>query len=586
MKGSRGEKLYMVLVTFFLIGGWPTHVAAVSMESEQAPNLLVVYSSENGEVDEHQRLLDMLLGHFSDKITFKASTEVKEKDVAQADYLFYYGQQREALPGTLVELITKYDGVLVALGHNAEQLGDRFSFIEWTVDPAIIDRITVKDDQDKQLTFIPQYLLKINVIDEQQTETLFIGKKDGEEHPLFVRNRTNFYFASTLLKPPFTIAFAEMLHEVFTEKPLFGSETNLGYIRLEDIHPLVDPDHLMKIAHILAEKKIPYMIAVIPVYTNPVTQKQSHFSDSPKLLKALKFMQDNGGSIVLHGYTHQFRLSETGEGFEFWDVEHNMPIYHDQNDEVIVKTRDDFTSDYSYEQYIRSQKEIERAYIVERITKGVQELANYGLYPLAFEAPHYTMSQNGYKVLSDYFSTYVGQLQLSDEDWEIMSTAPYVTMPTFLHGMKLLPETLGFIQPESPKAIETMIDNARNYQFVRDGMVAGFYHPYLGVDLFIELLKELEKIPNVTWIDLKEMNNRVQTDYVDIKSENGEIIVDINRTGLFMSSFDYVSYHLHRIVFVILWMIAAIGSLAVITFFIHAWRNYSKHQPKRGDPVG
>ena len=96
------------------------------------------------------------------------------------------------------------------------------------------------------------------------------------------------------------------------------------------------------------------------------------------------------------------------------------------------------------------------------MTKGIQELANYGIYPLAFEAPHYTMSQHGYKVIAEHFSTYVGQLQLSDQDWEIMTTAPYITSPTFLDGMPLLPETLGYVHLKIRYAIDKMIKRPDN----------------------------------------------------------------------------------------------------------------------------
>ena len=88
----------------------------------------------------------------------------------------------------------------------------------------------------------------------------------------------------------------------------------------------------------------------------------------------------------------------------------------------------------------------EKEYIETKITSGIHELVKYGLYPLAFEAPHYTMSQNGYKILSEHFSTYVGQVQLSDKDWEIMDTALYSTSPTFFNGMQLLPETMGYVR--------------------------------------------------------------------------------------------------------------------------------------------
>ncbi len=139
-----------------------------------------------------------------------------------------------------------------------------------------------------------------------------------------VQNNNTYYFASHNIDYSiFSIYLSEMLHEVFQ---ISHENSHPGYIRLEDIHPLVDPEMLQSIAEILNDKKIPYMIAVIPVYRNPETGEEEHFSDSPKLLKVLKYMQNHGGSIILHGYSHQYRNRETGEGFEFWDVQNNMPI--------------------------------------------------------------------------------------------------------------------------------------------------------------------------------------------------------------------------------------------------------------------
>lgn len=277
-------------------------------------------------------------------------------------------------------------------------------------------------------------------------------------------------------------------------------------------------------------------------------------------------MQAHGGSIVLHGYTHQFRSSETGEGFEFWDVEYNLPIYHDPDTPFVLKTRKDFANDALYEQYLASLKAFERKYIKTRVTRGIQELVNYGLYPLAFEAPHYTMSQHGYQVVAEHFSTYVGQLQLGDKNWEIMTTAPYITYPSFLDGMVLLPETLGYVRPEDPESIEKMVKRAYEYKLTRDGMVAGFYHPYLGVEPFVELLSELEKIPNVSWIDLKQLNNLVQAEHVQIKTEQGQMIVEVDHNRLLMSSVDFLSYHLLSLTEKLLWGVALFAAMGVLLF--------------------
>src|SRR5690606_33332976 len=138
----------------------------------------------------------------------------------------------------------------------------------------------------------------IEIVETEKTEEVITATKKGNNFPLVVRHQEDFYFANHLLTDPFSILFAEGLHFVFERGGLTFEENIQGYIRLEDIHPLVDPEPLMEIANILKEKKIPYMIAVIPIYTNPETGKQYGMSDSPKLLKVLKYMQDNGGSII------------------------------------------------------------------------------------------------------------------------------------------------------------------------------------------------------------------------------------------------------------------------------------------------
>lgn len=354
-----------------------------------------------------------------------------------------------------------------------------------------------------------------------------------------------------------------MLHDIFN---VHHDTKHPAYIRLEDVHPLVDPNNLKQIGEILKEKNIPYMVAVIPVYTNPETGEKHHFSNSPKLLKVLKEMQRNGGSIVLHGYTHQFRDSETGEGFEFWDVEHNTPIYALPNEPFTLLKESNFDTKAEYESYIDNLKQFERDYIETKLTRGIQELVTYGLYPLAFEAPHYTMSQNGYTVVSEYFSTYVGHIQISDRDWKVMDTTPYITSPSFLNGMQLLPETLGYVKPDDSEAVQNMMKEAKRFQLTKDGMLAAFYHPYLGVEGFKELIEEMERLPNISWIDLKQMDLWVKADNVEIYTENGEIKADIDHIGLLLSSLDFPLYHINKIVEMIVWGMVYMGGLAIIAF--------------------
>lgn len=523
-------------------------------------NVLVVYSTEHWEVDENIRLLDLSIGHFSNNIEYINVHNLEQSDLEDKTHLFYYGHIKEELPPTFSEAIPSFDGPIMAISYNTEQLGEKYSFMG-VGEEKTITKIDYLRDQEKSKEISPNTVFE-TVLDED-TEVLVQG--DGEEgtFPLIMRNGENYYLAADSFDRPYSAYLSQTLNNFFDVEP---TDVTPAYIRLEDVHPLSDPKRLQAVAEELAKRDIPYMIAVIPVYTDPDSGRRYHFENQREVLKVLKYMQDNGGSVVLHGYTHQFRDSETGEGFEFWDVENQMPIYHGPEDKVIQRSEDDFESKEKYEAYMSTNKEYERRYIEERLTRGVQELANYGLFPLAFEAPHYTLSQHGYEVASNFFSTYVGQVQLSDENWEIMDTTPYASRPAILNGMLLLPETIGYVQPEADDPVNDMMESADFYQVTDGGMIGGFYHPYLGLEGLQEVLDEMEKIENIEWIDLKEMNNTVVVDNVRIQSGNGEIIAEVNNVGLVSTSYDFLHYHIIETIIIITWIIAVIGIVAVLMF--------------------
>lgn len=548
------------------------------VKAEPDRNVTVIFSSEDDELNENQRVLDMALGHFSENITFVSTKELDGIDLDATTHLFYYGENEENVPDDLSNVISSFDGPKVAIGYNIEQLGNDFSFVE-VDEKETIEEIEYMNEGEKTRRIAPKTVL--DTVLENDAEVLVTGNGDQGEFPLIMRQDDNYYVATDNLLEPYSVYFSQTLNDIFN---IESTEETPAYLRLEDVHPLADPETLMTIAEELKKRKIPYMIAVIPVYTNPETGKEYHFEDRPETLKALKYMQDNGGTVVLHGYTHQFRQSETGEGFEFWDVKNQTPIYHGPDENVEKLLEEDFKNRDAYETYMEENLAFERRYIEERLTKGVQELANYGLYPLAFEAPHYTMSQHGYKIVSESFSTYVGQVQLSDEEWEIMNTTPYASKPDFLNGMLLLPETIGFVQPEEEHPVNDMMNKANLYQVTDGGMIGSFYHPYLGTEAFIELIEEMEKIPNIEWVDLKKVDANVNVEHVNIKTHDGEIDVDINQMGLMNTSIDFPGYHFRNFLNNITWSIAIIGAVSV--FLLIGFTFFQKIRGMRSDRRG
>lgn len=565
---KRNGKLVWGVVLLVLMSVLPVNLAEA--DAGGGKKAVIMYSSENGKVEENQKVLDGMISRYTTDISYVEANSLEAEDLEEATHLFYYGKVEERLHEGTVELFADFDGVKTIIGYNADQLSSQLDHVDTSLQEAV-EGAYEADNEDNAVEFESQAMFPADPSDS--AEILLYGTNENQVNPLFFIEDDIYYYAAPNLDSMHAVMFAKEMSGIFNVEE---EEGHPGYLRLEDVHPLADADQLQEIADYLKSENIPYMIAVIPIYTDPETGREYRFSDNKKLTSVLQEMQDDGASIVLHGYTHQFRSSETGEGFEFWDVENNMPIYHGENEEVNPKTEEDFESPEEFEAYNQENLDYERAYIEDRIESGIDELAKYELYPLAFEAPHYTMSQNGYEVLSDYFSTYVGQVQMSDENWEIMRPIPTVGQPTYLHGMTLYPETMGYVQPDEPDAVDIMMKNAEKYQFTDGGVTSAFYHPYLGLDGLVEVVEGMKQIEGIEWIDLKETESQVVTDKVEIRADGGEIDVDKDRIALYTSGFSYPLYFLNNTVEAMVRLIAIIGGLAVIIFFFYIFRNRSQ----------
>ncbi|MEK5444751.1 polysaccharide deacetylase family protein [Fredinandcohnia sp. FSL W7-1320] len=466
--------------------------APTSKAAAKDPKVLVIFSSQTNQVDEHQRLLDMLISHFTEDISFKNSSEVGAGDMKGVTHLFYYGQTQEQLPPKVIDIMATFNGTIMSIGLNIEQQQAIFPFIKASKTKMYTEELYLPEE-NKTIKVDPTTIIQI----ESTAKTLIEAKQSNQSYPLLVNKENKYYYATNNLFPPISNFLAEALHEVFNMEHRAPTQV---YLRLEDVNPASDSNQLMEIAKILKRRDIPYMVSVTPVYLDRETDEEYHIKDAPDVRAALKYMKDNGGSIILHGYTDQYENTKTGDGFEFWDATRNSPIV--QN---------------------------EQQYIDNRIQQGLQDLVEYELYPLAFEAPHYAMSQAGYETLSEHFSTIIGQVQLTDKDWRIMTESPYITKPTYLHGMKLLPETIRYVRYEEPQSIQEMKSRIHDFTTVRDGVIGGFYHPFLGARGLIEILEEFEKIPGVQWIDLKKLKNTVKADGIWIESNNGKVDGDFDR---------------------------------------------------------
>ncbi|MDP5275274.1 polysaccharide deacetylase family protein [Chengkuizengella axinellae] len=546
---------YLFLMMMFL----PIYVNAE--EERNNLNVLVVYSSLGNEMNEKLRMFDLLLGGITNKSRFINENLLDSDDLEGVTHLIYIGEVRKKLSERTISIFEKFTGSMMVIGHNVEQINHRFSFIKADNETVIIG-VSKSEDAEPNLFASNE---QIRHIEWTSGDILYCGFRGKECVPLVVSQNEDYYFAAYHALDPLSILQSEILHS-FMKQEL--PRQHLAYIRLEDVHPFSDPKLLLEVGQELIDREIPFMIALIPVYINPETGEYQYLKDQPELVDTLHYLQDHGGSILLHGYTHQYRDSETGEGFEFWDVLNNSPIIapSDQNEKRLEHHQ--FISKQEYEKYIIQIEGFEREYIINRVEKGIEELSELDLTPVGFEAPHYTMSQQGYQIISEYFEIIVGQIQLSDSDWKTIGNTPYISTPQALSGMMLLPETVGYYDMSSQAPLQEFRKKIDDYRLIKGSVFGMFYHPYLGVNGLIEMIDEVESISDVSWINVKNIN-QLNINVESLTEKRQQIIERVeenenskgNAIGRILTNSSKLE--------MILWSIAFIVSVAVFLFIVY-----------------
>lgn len=162
-----------------------------------------------------------------------------------------------------------------------------------------------------------------------------------------------------------------------------NSNSKISLIRLEDISPggyYSDSANLEKlriISDFLSSRGVTFHIAWIPRHIDPSSGYDCDPASNNSLyasefIYTLDYLVDHGGIVGLHGYTHQYKNTRTGEGYEFFSTtELKVP---------------------SSPKYAR-----------KRIEKSIESANTLGIKYYFFECPHYAASPNQLKEIEKYF---------------------------------------------------------------------------------------------------------------------------------------------------------------------------------------
>jgi uncharacterized protein YdaL len=262
-------------------------------------------------------------------------------------------------------------------------------------------------------------------------------------------------------------------------------------VRLEDIDPTADAATLKSVANYLYSRNIPFGFQIIARYLDPNgyynggVPVDTSLSASTAVISAIKYLEQKGGTMICHGYTHQYSNAAgagvdnpytgvTGDDCEFYEITENT------TNGVLTYVGPlplDDTSPAT-------------AWAAGRFADYAAEMATCGLtMPKLLTFPAYSASVPDYQAAQATFPTrserslyFTGLLSGQPINYSQVVGQFFPYSVTDVYGSRVLADTLGGIDPTTfflipPRLPPAIIAAAQNTLVVRDGYAVFFYNP-------------------------------------------------------------------------------------------------------------
>ncbi len=413
---------------------------------------LIVYDGPDEEQSELMtaRYIANLLGHFGIKPEIVRATDYPAGHLSQFSAAFiiasaFYGP----LPQALIQDAARSEKRICWLNRNieqllaepgiAEKLGFRFErYVDLRGDVSVLFKGRALPKKDSPINIV-------SITNPSKAEVLALARNGDRSVPYVIKSGNFWYFADAVfsytVEADRSLVFSETLHDILGQQ--HGS-SRYALVRIEDVNPESDPDQLRAVADLLFSRGIPFQVSLIPIYKNPSRLVEIYLPDRPRVVEALQYMVSRGGSIILHGVTHQLH-GITSDDFEFWDALTGRPPREPGNA------------------------------IVQKLDLGMEECFRAGVFPIAWETPHYAASISTYELLQRFFSHVYDRRMVAD-DRKTAQDLPYEIED--IYGQWVIPENLGYVSLEEPDP-GAIVEGAERMLCVRDSIPSFFFHPFV-----------------------------------------------------------------------------------------------------------
>jgi uncharacterized protein YdaL len=442
-----------------------------------------------------------LASHFGITAT-KPVAQYQTGDMAPYKAVIYVGSTyNEPLPVAFLDDVLAGGTQVLWLYDNIWQLANRsatfvatYGFNPWAFDISPIASVTYHGITLTRDPLNASGLMQFNTLDTAKVTVLGTANRaDGSTLPWAIRSGSLTY----VCEMPFGyldfndryLAFCDLLFDLLAPT---APTKHQALVRLEDVNPITDPVAFHAMVDYLYNANVPFAVATIPIFLdthglfNNGKPLALRWIDRPNMLTELKYATTHGGTLIMHGYTHQLGNQRnpydgiSADDFEFF-----------------VTHVDSVTNNVIYDGPVPGDS---ASWAIGRINAGLAAFQSAGLAaPTVFEYPHYAGSAVDSKAIQTimpgayhrgmYFAGDLGAPN-PDPNHRLGQFFPYTV--TDVYGFNVIPECLGNYEPEPfnnhpARLAADLVFTAQNNLVIRNGVASFFFHPYYP-------LKELQAI--------------------------------------------------------------------------------------------
>ena len=440
-----------------------THSTALAYEDKA---LILVDIMEPASVNPPSQLkLANLLGHFGIPCEIKVVDSYAQGDIDAHRVTFYIGNAWDHdLPPAFLDDVLATDSRVVWINYNLWKLGwgsrqqdfeDRYGIrFEVNADTAGFEGVAFDG-----LTFnwLSDNYGRVSLLGGGSAQALASVSDGVDTDPYVVRSGNLYYVADDPMKwiaeDSQYLVFCELLHEMTGS---LHAQEHRALVRIEDVDPTEDPARIRAVADYLYGENIPFSLAVIPRFTDPLGAwgpvMTVDIADRPELVSALNYAVSKGGTILMHGYTHQYgAVANAYNAVSGMDSE----FYISQMDAQ------------GHVRQVSPVPEDSLAWVQGRIDSGLALFSAAGLpQPQIWETPHYVASELDRQIFADNFG--VSYERFGDTFF------PYVINGS-VYGSTVIPENLGYLESGYLEPAE-IVDRAVKNLVIRDSVASFFFH--------------------------------------------------------------------------------------------------------------